>query len=148
MKPNHKRYIFATLELIFCIFIPAFVVGSKYDLYTRVRYFTRLQITLTGFIVLMIVLLSLRKRIVKWMSTWPTSVGKSIVDLFINYLPLVAMTGILLTAQYKIVEFVEIWWIIMGSYFIGLLFKQGHDYWIEYVIETRRADKWAKKEEV
>lgn len=144
MSPNQKRYLYGTLELLFCVFIPAAIIANEYDLYYRVRYFTRLQITLTGFIVLMVVILSLKKRISLWVKSWPTSVGKSIVDIFINMLPMIAMTGILLIAKYKVDRFIEIWWLVLGSYAIGLLFKQWHDKWIEEVIETRRANTWPR----
>lgn len=140
---NFRRYLFASLEILGQILAPVYILGQEYQLF-ELQSYSKLKITITGFIVLFAALLALRAKFLEWMKNWPTSVAKSIFDILLQMLPMAAFTALLLIAQLKVDDFIEVWWVVLGSYFLGTLFKQGHDYWLEYVIETRRANKWPR----
>lgn len=137
-EANHKRYLFAILEFSFRYLIPVAILGSEYQLFSLNSY-NKIKLSIAGAILFVVLLLVLKDWLLRWISTWEIGFVRSLIDVIINYIPIIAITGLLLVAQQRLDDFLYNVWLWIGiSYFIGLLFKQPHEKWLTYVVEKRR----------
>ena len=129
LTPTKWRYIFFWLKTAALIGGPVSVLVEHYDLFKFSEY-TRFKAGIMTMIVVTIIVLYFAKAIKGWISNWKPSLGKSFVDILIHFLPYGIAWIIIDLFKRNIIElqsqFTTICWFIV----LGLVFKQGHDYYL------------------
>lgn len=141
------RYIFFWLMTACLIGGPVWVVSERYRLFHFNEY-TYFKGGLMGLIVATIVVLYFAKAIKGWVKGWKPSVGKSLIDVIIRFLPFGAAWIAIDLFKRRIEEIQQDFTIICWFIVAGLIFKQGHDYYLKIVKKKEELAELKKINEV
>lgn len=141
-----KRIMYFWSMTIFILFLPVFLIADNYDLYRWQTYQDGWKLTIAGMMVSSVIIIYFRKKVLLIIPKWKFGVVRSMFDIVFTGAPVYLIWAILYNIHDDINDLVALMPIFVGSYSLGLVFKQFYDKWAQEVVELRRFKKYANKE--
>lgn len=148
MSNNSKRILFFILTILFSAIIPIVVIAIKYKLFEAyLEASTAIQISITGCILIMIVLLFNIKKVMQFLNDMPFSVFKCIINGTVKLLPLICLMTVLINMDKMIYDLTYVTGWFIGCNAISLFIFE--PLWRHYTSETNidiEYNKWHARE--